>query len=174
MPSFARLRFALRPAPMNNERAMATRAVPIAPRTPVEAAPAPRARWLAFGAPLVALLGGMSAEWLDFRELRVPLLFMVGFGVLATAYRMTGTRAGWRAFAVAVLVGVATWAAVEGVYTITHVARGEQFHADRFGPQWSQAIGLIAAHGLFLGTPTGAAAGVMLQWRSLWRRLRGR
>ncbi len=153
---------------------MATRAVPIAPRTPGEAAPAPAARWLALGAPLVAVLGGMSAEWLDFRELRVPLLLMVGFGVLATAHALVGARPGWRPFLTAAFVGVATWAAVEGVYTVIHVARGEQFHADRFGPQWSQAIGLIAAHGLFLGAPTGVVAGLMLQWRTLWRRLRGR
>jgi hypothetical protein len=151
---------------------MTTRAVPISPRVPSEAAPP--APWLALGAPLVAALGGMSAEWLDFRELRVPLLLMVGFGVLATAHVVAGTRPGWRAFAVATLVGVATWAAVETIYSIIHVARGEQFHAGRFGPQWSQAIGLIAAHGLFLGAPTGAVAGVMLQWRPLWRRLRGR
>jgi hypothetical protein len=99
---------------------------------------------------------------------------MVGFGVLATAYAFTGTRPGWRSFALATLVGVSTWAAVEGIYTIIHVARGEQFHADRFGPQWSQAIGLISAHGLLLGVPTGAAAGVMLQSKALWRRLGGR
>jgi hypothetical protein len=153
---------------------MAARTVPISPPTPREAAPVPAARWLAFGAPLVALLGGMSAEWLDFRELRVPLLLMVGFGVLATAYAFTGTRPGWRSFALATLVGVSTWAAVEAVYTVIHVARGEQFHAERFGPQWSQAIGLISAHGLLLGVPTGAAAGVMLQSKALWRRLGGR
>jgi hypothetical protein len=157
---------------------MATPAVSIRQPAPGEAHPSPAARWLAVGAPLVALLGGLAAEWLDFRELRVPLLLMVGFGVLATAYALVGAspaaRPGWRPFALATLVGVATWAAVESVYAVIHVARGEQFHADRFGPQWSQAIGLIAAHGVFLGAPTGAVAGVMLQWRPLWRRVRGR
>ena len=152
---------------------MATSAARISRTAPGEAVPAPTARWLALGAPLVAVLGGMAAEWLDFRELRIPLLLMVGFGVLATAHALVGARPGWRAFAVAMLVGVATWAAVESVYTVIHVARGEQFHADRFGPQWSQAIGLIAAHGLFLGAPTGAVAGVLPQWRPLSRRLRG-
>jgi hypothetical protein len=126
---------------------------------------------LVLGAPLVAVLAGLSAQWLDFRELRVPLLFMVGFGVLATAHAVVGLRRGWRAFGVATLVGVATWAAAETVYAVVHVALGERFHADRFGPQWSQAIGLIAAHGVFLGAPTGLVAGAILQ-AAAWRRAR--
>ncbi len=118
---------------------------------------------LLFGAPFVAVLAGMSAEWLDFRALRVPLLLLVGFGVLATAYAAGGARGGWRSFAMTVLLGAATWAAAQSVYAIIHVASGERFHAERFGPQWSQAILLIAAHGAFLGTPTGLAAAIILR-----------
>ncbi|HYM15676.1 MAG TPA: hypothetical protein VEZ14_08960 [Dehalococcoidia bacterium] len=124
-------------------------------------------------APLVALLAGIAAEWLDFRALRVPLLLMVGVGVLATAYRLVGPRSGWRPFALVVLVGVATWAGAESVYAVIHLARGERFHAGVFGPQWSQFVGLVAAHGLFLGAPTGAAAALILQAmtaRSAWIR----
>ena len=149
---------------------MATRTVSIPAAKPAPAADS--ARWLVLGAPLVAVLVGMAAEWLDFRALRVPLLLMVGFGLLATAHRLIGARPGWRPFALAVLLGAATWAAAEATYTIIHVALGHQFHADRFGPQWSQAVGLIAAHGLVLGAPTGAVAGLMLQAPSLLRRLR--
>lgn len=118
---------------------------------------------LLLGAPLVAVLAGLSAQWLDFRELRVPLLAMVGFGVLATAATLAGSRRGWRPFAMTTLVGIVTWAAAETVYVLLHVALGERFHAERFGPQWSQAIGLIAAHGVFLGAPTGATVGAFLQ-----------
>jgi len=157
---------------------MATRTVSIPAAAGEEPFSNP-ARWLVLGAPLVAVLAGMAAEWLDFRALRVPLLLMVGFGVLATAHRLIGARAGgtlapasWRPFALAVLLGATTWAAAEATYTIIHVALGHQFHADRFGPQWSQAVGLIAAHGLFLGAPTGAVAGLMLQAPSLLRRFR--
>ncbi len=117
---------------------------------------------LLFGAPVAAILAGVAAEWLDFRALRVPLLLVVGFGVLATAYSVSGARRGWRPFAATVLIGIATWAAAQSVYAMIHVAGGERFHADRFGPQWSQAIALIAAHGAFLGAPTGVAAATIL------------
>ncbi len=126
------------------------------------------------GAPLVALLGGMSAEWLGFRALRLPLLLMVGLGVLATSYAISGSRTGVRPFLRTVAVGAVTWSAAEAVYAVIHVAGGERFQAERFGPQWSQAIGLIAAHGLFLGTPTGIAAALMLYAPALVRRLRRR
>lgn len=117
---------------------------------------------LLFGAPVVAVLAGMAAQWVDFRALRAPLLLMVGFGVLATAYAVSGTRRGWRPFVAAVLIGAATWAGAQSVYAIIHTASGERFHADRFGPQWSHAIALIAAHGAFLGAPTGIVAGIVL------------
>jgi hypothetical protein len=127
---------------------------------------------LLLGAPLVAVLGGLSAEWLDFRALRVPLLLMVGFGVLATAYALSGTRTGRRPFATSVLAGAATWAAAEALYCVLHVALGHRFHAGAFGPsQAVQAVGLIATHGLFLGAPTGIAAALMLH-APAW--LRGR
>jgi hypothetical protein len=121
-----------------------------------------RSHALVFGAPLAALLLGLSAEWLDFRELRVLLLFVGGFGVLATAYAIDGTRTGIRPFARTVLAGFATWAGAQCVYAVLHVVRGEAFDAGRFGPQWAQALGLIAAHGLFLGVPTGIVAALML------------
>jgi hypothetical protein len=119
-------------------------------------------RLLLLGAPVVAVLAGMAAEWLDFRTLRAPLLLMVGFGVLATAYAVGGRRRGWRPFVATVLIGAATWAGAQTVYAIIHTASGERFHADRFGPQWSQAIALVAAHGAFLGAPTGVVAAVLL------------
>lgn len=118
---------------------------------------------LLLGAPLAAVAGGMAGEWLDFRALRVPLLVAVGLGVLATAYAIHGTGRGWRRSAATVLIGVATWAAAQSIYAVLHVVSGERFHAERFGPQWSQAIALIAAHGAFLGAPTGVAAALMLR-----------
>ncbi len=121
----------------------------------------PNALW--FAAPAVALGAGALAQWADFQALRVPLLLFVGVGVLATAYAATSGARGWRAAAIAVAVGIGTWALAEAVYSILHVSLGERFHADRFGPQWSQAIGLIAAHGLFLGAPTGIAAALLLR-----------
>jgi hypothetical protein len=196
-------------------------------------APLPRALLLA-GAPVAAVLAGMAAQWLDFRELRWPLLALVGLGVLATAWALTpgregaggrskrrpyttahkvhaGAVAGGRskqrpyaphevhagavaggtqrpyaaptldadgdrvagargeqrpytaggAFLLTVMLGVATWAAAETVYVLLHVALGERFEAERFGPQPAQALGLIAAHALFLGLPTGAVAGAV-------------
>ena len=123
--------------------------------------------WLTWGAPLVAILAGMAAEWLDFRALRVPLLLMVGFGVLATATALNRRRRGWPAFLTAIAVGSAAWAGAETVYAIIHVATGQRFDAERFGPQWSQAVILILAHGLFLGAPTGAVVGLLLQWPGL-------
>ena len=130
----------------------------VQPREPRLATP-----WLWAVDALVVVLGGMSAEWLDFRELRVPLLLMVGCGVLAAAYATTRGRTGVRPFFATVAAGAATWAAIEALYVVIHLAGGERFHAERFGPQWSQAIGLVAAHGAFLGVPTGAAVGLVLQ-----------
>ena len=131
-------------------------------------------RWLLLGAPLVAVLAGLSAEWLDFRALRAPLLLMVGGGVLATAHARTGTRTDGRAFATTVLIGAATWAAAQTVYCAAHVALGHRFHADVFGSsQAVQTAGLISAHGLLLGAPTGIAAALVLR-APAWLRRRGR
>lgn len=129
-----------------------------------------RSHVLVFGAPVAALLIGISAEWLDFRDLRVPLLFLAGFGILATAYAIDGARAGRRAFVRTVLIGVATWGAAQTLYVLLHMARGESFDAERFGPQWAQALGLIAAHALFLGVPTGVVGALMLRAPGLRRR----
>lgn len=118
---------------------------------------------LLFGAPLAAVLAGAAAQWLDFRALRVPLLLLVGFGVLATAFAIVGARRDWRAALATVGIGAATWAAGQSIYAVIHIASGERFHADRFGPQWSQAIALIAAHGAFLGVPTGIVAAIILR-----------
>ncbi len=125
---------------------------------------------LIWGAPLAAVLAGIGAEFLDFRALRVPFLFGVGIGVLATAYALFGTRPGGRRFALTALVGMATWGAAESLYAVLHVSRGEAFHASAFGPQATQALGLIGVHALFLGLPTGLAAAAMLQVR--WLRAR--
>jgi hypothetical protein len=86
----------------------------------------------------------------------------MGLAVLATAWAVTGGMRGWRAFFVAVGVGVGAWGLAQIVYVIAHVVAGETFDAERFGPQWAQALGLIVAHGLFLGVPTGAIAGLLL------------
>jgi hypothetical protein len=114
---------------------------------------------LLFGAPAAALAAGVAAEWLDFRALRYPLLLTVGLGVLATALALFVRQRSLRAFALTVLLGVTTWACAEAIYVIIHTTRGEAFDADHFGPQWSQALALIAVHALFLGIPTGIAAG---------------
>ena len=127
-------------------------------------------RWrdaLLLGAPGVAVLGGGSAQWLDFRPLRIAILLVVGLSVFATAYALSGTRTGARPFLRTVLAGAATWAGVQCVYAVLHVAQGDAFDAARFGPQWSQAIALIVAHALFLGVPTGIVVALMLQARGL-------
>jgi hypothetical protein len=107
------------------------------------------------------VLAGLAAEWLDFRALRYPLLLMVGIGVLATALPLFGRERPLRAFVLTLLLGAATWGAVETLYVVLHVAQGESFDAERFGPQWRQAFGLIGVHALFLGVPTGIVAGVL-------------
>jgi hypothetical protein len=115
-----------------------------------------------YGAPIVAVLAGFAAEWLDFRTLRYPILLLVGLGVLATAYAIHGARPNLRAAALIVLLGAATWGAAESLYAAIHVARGNEFDAARFGPQWRQAVGLIAVHAGVLGVPTGIAAAALL------------
>ncbi len=142
---------------------------------PARPRPAPRERNLALRllwgcALVVVVLGGMAAEWLDFRALRVPLLLVAGCGVLAAAWAITRGRTGVRPFIETVAAGAATWAAIEALYVVIHLAGGERFHAERFGPQWSQAIGLVAAHGVFLGMPTGIAVAVVLHGASRVRR----
>ena len=119
---------------------------------------------------LAVALCGMAAEWLDFRALRVPLLVLAGFGVLAAAWAITRGRAGVRPFLETVAAGVATWASIEAVYVVIHLAQGERFHADRFGAQWSQAVLLVAVHGAFIGVPTGIAVALALHATARLRR----
>jgi len=148
-------------------------------------------RALIFGAPVAAALAGVTAEWLDVRALRYPLLLMVLAGVAATAFaiesrgrdvanasdpaRGRGQESGRgkplrQRVVRALIIGVSTWAAAEMLYVIIHAARGEAFEAERFGPQWAQALGLIGVHALFLGAPTGIVAGALLRVRArLWR-----
>lgn len=113
-------------------------------------------------APVVAVLAGLAAEWLDFRALRVPLLTMVGLGVLGTSYAVTRGRPGMPEFLVTIGLGGLTWAGAESVYALVHVARGEMFHLDAGGPQAVQAVALIAAHGVILGLPTGLAVAILV------------
>jgi hypothetical protein len=130
--------------------------------------PLPSRAFLASGAVLAALIVGVGGEWLDFRALRVPILLVVGICVLAAACSFS-PRGGVGDFVRTSLVGAATWGTGGVLYAIIHVARGESFDASRFGPQWSQALGLIAVHALLLGLPTGiAVASAMQAYR--WRR----
>ena len=82
--------------------------------------------------------------------------------VLSTAFALFGRRAGVRPLLATILLGAVTWAAAESLYVALHTARGEAFDAARFGPQWSQALGLIGVHGLFLGVPTGIVAAAVI------------
>lgn len=128
---------------------------------------------LLLGAPVAALLDSVAAEFLDFRALREPLLLMVGLGVLATSHTLPGERTGPRLFALAVAIGMATWTLAISGYAVLHAARGAAFDFGRMAgsPQWLQALGLIAAHGILLGVPTGLAAALLLaSTRRPWRR----
>ena len=119
---------------------------------------------LVWGAPFVAVAAGLAAEFLDFRALRYPLLLMVGLGVVATAIALFGRERGLRPLALTVLLGMATWAAAETLYVLLHLAGGERFDAERFGPQWRQALGLIGVHAVCLGAPTGVVAGIVREF----------
>jgi hypothetical protein len=116
---------------------------------------------LVYGAPVAAIAAGIAAEWLDFRALRYPLLAMVGAGVLASSIAVTKRDGSGRAFVTTILLGIATWGMAETLYVALHTTRGEAFEAERFGPQWAQALGLIGVHALFLGAPTGLTAAIV-------------
>jgi hypothetical protein len=139
------------------------------------------APWLIWAAPLTAQLAGGAAEWLDFRALRYPLVAIVLAGVTLTRYahdvprpgRALRRRGAVDALLRTVLLGVITWGAAETVYVLLHAAQGERFEADRFGPQPAQALALIAAHGVFLGAPTGAVAWALLRGRTALLRRTG-
>jgi hypothetical protein len=127
---------------------------------------------LILGAPAAAIIAGVAAERVDFRAMRYPILLMMLAGVVATAYALDwraaergDRRAVPGAMLRSVLLGVVTWGAAQTLYFILHVALGERFDAPRFG-QPLQALGLIAAHALFLGAPTGLVAGAILNART--------
>jgi hypothetical protein len=126
-------------------------------------------QYLVWGAPVAAVLAGMAAQWLDFRALRQPLLILVLVGVVATTYVLADGRRGIRAFFIGFGVGFAAWAGEQLVYTSLHIASGERFTAEQFGPQWAQALVLIIAHATLLGLPTGAIAGLLLHLPPLRR-----
>jgi len=140
-------------------------------------------RILMYAAPLAAVLAGCAAEWLDFRALRYPLLVMVLTGVTFTGYTHDAfahdraeSRRGGRFVGLSrtAVLGVVTWGAAETVYVLLHVLQGERFDVGRFGPQPVQALTLIAAHGVFLGAPTGIVAWALLEvGLALRRRLAG-
>lgn len=116
--------------------------------------------WLLLAAaPVAAVAAGLASHWWDPRQ---ALLLPVGLAVLATSFVLAGDDRGWRAFFVAVIAGAATWGGAQAVYVVAHLAAGEPFDADRFGPQWAQAFALIVAHAALLGIPTGALAGLIL------------
>ena len=120
-------------------------------------------------APLAPLATGIAAEWLDFRALRYPILLLMFTGVTATAIALTQSPSRTTLVALrALALGVLAWAAAETVYVIIHAARGTPFDAERFGPQWAQALGLIGVHALALGAPTGVVAALMLLLRERW------
>ncbi len=159
----------VRPQPVPNTDRMAASTISARTLTPRERARSLPA--LVWGAPIVAVLAGLSAQWLDFRALRYPLLLLVLAGALATAYALFGVRATVRAFAMTALLGVVTWAAAETLYVVIHGASGQSFDAPRFGAQWSQALGLIAIHAGVLGAPTGIVAALLLRVPPLLERL---
>jgi hypothetical protein len=118
-------------------------------------------------APVAAIVVGVAAEWLDFRALRYPILLAMLAGVATTAAAIEKAPASSLAsFSRAVALGALTWGAAESLYAVLHVLGGEPFDADRFGPQWAQALGLVAVHATVLGIPTGVVAGVILRLRA--------
>ena len=124
---------------------------------------------LLLAAPVVAVLAGLAAEFLDFRALRYPLLAIVLAGVTLTSHALVRHRDGWAKWLIPVATGVATWGAAETLYVLLHVTQGTPFEAERFGSQPAQAVGLIIAHGLLLGAPTGFVAAILLRARAFIR-----
>jgi hypothetical protein len=116
--------------------------------------------WLLLSAaPFAAVIAGLATHWWDLRQ---ALLLPVGLAVLATSFALAKRRTRWQAFLLAVAVGAVTWGGAQTVYILAHLVAGEPLDAGRFGPQWAQALGLVAAHVVFLGIPTGAVAGLLL------------
>lgn len=126
---------------------------------------------LASAAPAAALVAGVLSAFTDFRALREPILLMMVVAVALSAASATRGARERHVFWTAVVLGAATWAGSQMVYVALQIARQEPFEADLFGPQWSQALGLVAAHAAFLGVPTGIAAGTgVIAWRRVMTR----
>jgi hypothetical protein len=124
-------------------------------------------------APAAAVAAGLAAELLDFRALRYPLLLMMlaAVTVTALAIEQRGSRprsSGAKQTLRAIALGIAAWSAAEVLYVLIHALRGEPFDAERFGPQWTQALGLIGVHAFVLGAPTGIAAAAIIRVRAWW------
>ncbi len=118
-----------------------------------------RMSWLVVGAPLAAVISGVCAHFFADRQ---PLLIPMMIGIVATSFALARGGTGLRVFLLALAVGFLAWGGEQIVYSITHVAAGEQFEAERFGPQWAQVLGLTLAHAVFLGLPSGLLAGLLL------------
>jgi ABC-type Co2+ transport system permease subunit len=86
----------------------------------------------------------------------------MSIAVILAAAALTRNASGLRIVYISVAAGMALWGAEQIVYAVTHLAAGESFSADRFGPQWLQAIMLVLAHATLLGVPSGLVAGLIL------------
>lgn len=121
---------------------------------------------LAVGAAAAAITTGLLSALTEFREWRELILVMMVAGAAMGAAGLHRGSDDRRLTLTAFVLGPAMWALAQIVYVMVQLGRGEPFEADRFGPQWAQALGLIAAHAVFLGTPTGVAAALLvLGWR---------
>lgn len=121
---------------------------------------------LAVAATAAAITTGLLSALTEFRDWRELILVMMVAGAAMGAVGVHRGPSNRRLALTAFLLGPGMWALAQVVYVLVQLGRGEPFDADRFGPQWSQALGLIAAHAVFLGIPTGAAAAVLvLGWR---------
>jgi hypothetical protein len=121
---------------------------------------------LAGTAPAAAIAAGLFSSLTEFREWQELILVMMVAGAAAGAVGLAGDRDGRRLALTALALGPAMWAGAQVVYVAVQLVQGDPFEADRFGPQWVQAVGLIAAHAVFLGVPTGLAAALLvLGWR---------
>lgn len=115
---------------------------------------------------MLATASGIAAHFFSERQ---PLLVPTSVAVVMASYALSGGLPFRRALAVSVGVGFALWGFEQAVYAVVHVASGEEFTADRFGPQWSQALLLILAHATLIGVPSGVVAALLLRMPPLRR-----
>lgn len=115
--------------------------------------------WLLATALGLAVVSGIGAHVMTDRQ---PLLLPMSIAVFAAAYALTATARPARLVIVSLAAGAALWGLEQVVYAITHVAAGDEFTADRFGPQWLQALALIGAHATLIGLPSGLVAALVL------------